>query len=294
MFEGKASTWYFSLTAGSITSWNEFDIAFINKFGDDKSPAVLVSELSKIRIEPKEKVKDFNQRFLTLRNRIPATSRPTEDVTIEFYTSALPGKIAMFVRQKAKLTLAENFEEAIKVEKDVSATKENSGVDTDSTSSSRKKTDSPAKTTTGSDKRSQDALDLDSLQRVIKKLSNEIIDLKKGTSDNTPNKEPPRQLFRRPFQNPAAKQNTPSKANSIEEINSFLKSIVSDLETTTETETQSSGQSSQDKQDTNDNSDNKPPNVISHFCDTSELTDDKEVAVVNVNQHQYNTRSKKD
>ena len=23
-FEGKASTWYFSLTVGSITSWNEF------------------------------------------------------------------------------------------------------------------------------------------------------------------------------------------------------------------------------------------------------------------------------
>ena len=62
-FEGKASTWYFSLTAGSITSWNEFDLAFTNKFEDDKTPAVLVSELSRIRMEPKEKVKDFNQRF---------------------------------------------------------------------------------------------------------------------------------------------------------------------------------------------------------------------------------------
>ena len=180
------------MTAGSITSWNEFDIAFINKFGDDKSPAVLVSELSKIHIEPKEKVKDFNQHFLTLRNRIPATSRPTEDVTIEFYTSALPGKIAMFVRQKAKLTLAENFEEAIKVEKDVFATKANSGVDTDAASSSRKKMDSPAKANTTSDKKGQDALDLDSLQRVIKKLSNEIIDLKKGTSDSATHKEPPK------------------------------------------------------------------------------------------------------
>ena len=41
-FKGKASTWYFSLTAGSITSWNEFDLAFTNKFGDDKTPAILV------------------------------------------------------------------------------------------------------------------------------------------------------------------------------------------------------------------------------------------------------------
>jgi len=123
----------------------------------------------------------------------------------------------------------------------VTATKTNPVTDTDTASSSRKKTDSPAKATPSSDKRGQDALDLDSLQRVIKKLSNEIIDLKKGTSDNTTNKDPPRQLFRRPFHNPAAKQNSPSEANSIEEINSFLKAIVSDLETTTENETQSSG-----------------------------------------------------
>ena len=45
-FEGKASTWYFSLTAGSITSWKEFDLAFMNMFGDDKTPAALVLEFA--------------------------------------------------------------------------------------------------------------------------------------------------------------------------------------------------------------------------------------------------------
>ena len=99
--------------------------------------------------------------------------------------------MAMFVRKKAKLTLAENFEEAIKVEKDMSAIKTNPGVDTDAAYSSRKKTDSPTKNA-NPEKKGQDSLDLDSLQRVIKKLSNEIIDLKKGASENTPNKEPPR------------------------------------------------------------------------------------------------------
>ena len=142
-------------------------------------------------MESKEKVKDFNQRFITLRNRISTTSRPAEDVTVEFYTSALPVSMAMFVRQKAKLTLAEKFEEAIEVEKDMSAIKTNPRVDTDAASSSRKKTDSPTKNT-NPEKKGQDSLDLDSLQRVIKKMSNEIIDLKKGTSESTPNKEPRR------------------------------------------------------------------------------------------------------
>ena len=136
--------------------------------------------------------------------------------------------MAMFVRQKAKLTLAENFEEAIKVEKDMSAIKANPRVDTDAVSSSRKKIDSPTKNT-NPEKKGQDSLDLDSVQRVIKKLSNEIIDLNKGASENAPSKEPPRQPFRRPFPNTAPRQTPPSEANSVDEINSFLKLLVSGL-----------------------------------------------------------------
>ena len=104
----------------------------------------------------------------------------------------------------------------------MSAIKTNPGVDSDSASSSHKKTESPSKTT-NPEKKGQDSLDLDSLQRVIKKLSNEIIDLKKVNCENTPNKEPPRQPFKRPFPNIAAKQIPPFEANSVDEINSFLK-----------------------------------------------------------------------
>ena len=170
----------------------------------------------------------------------------------------------MFVRRAAKPTLAETFEEAIKVEKDMSAIKTNPGVDTDSASSSQKKNESSSKTTTP-EKKSQDSLDLDSLQRVIKKLSNEIIDLKKGTSENTPAEEPPRQAFRRPFLNTAPRQTPPSEANSVDEINIFLKLLVSGLETSGENETQSSGQISEGSQDKDNDTEDKPPQVISHF-----------------------------
>ena len=66
-FEGRASTWYFSLVQGSITNWEEFNKAFLDKFGEDKTPALLALELSRIKMEPKERIKDFNQRFLTLK-----------------------------------------------------------------------------------------------------------------------------------------------------------------------------------------------------------------------------------
>ena len=80
----------------------------------------------------------------------------------------------------------------------------------------------------------------------------------------------------------------------MDEINSFLKLLVSGLETSAGNETQFSGQNSEDTQNTNNNNEDKPPQVISHFWDTLELTDDEDVGVFNINQHQYNTRSKKD
>jgi hypothetical protein len=52
-FEGEASTWYFSLTTGSITSWYNFEKLFMKTFGDEKSPTSLVLELSRIRMNVK-------------------------------------------------------------------------------------------------------------------------------------------------------------------------------------------------------------------------------------------------
>jgi hypothetical protein len=67
-FKGNASTWYFSQQPHTIVSWENFESCFLEKFGDDKSLEVLVMELSNLKMNPKEKIKDFNQRFLTLKN----------------------------------------------------------------------------------------------------------------------------------------------------------------------------------------------------------------------------------
>jgi hypothetical protein len=109
--------WYFSLPQGSITNWNDFEISFMKKFGEDKTPTTLVLEFSRIKMNPKEKIKDFNQIFLTLMNKILEDSRPADNVIIEFYTTTLPSSIAIFVKRAGKNTLAETFEETLDVEK---------------------------------------------------------------------------------------------------------------------------------------------------------------------------------
>jgi hypothetical protein len=70
------------------------------QFGDDKTSGILFLEISTIKINKKEKVKDFNQIFIMLRNRIPDKS--TEVVQSEFYTATLLPPIAMFVKRKEK------------------------------------------------------------------------------------------------------------------------------------------------------------------------------------------------
>ena len=88
------------------------------RFGDDKTSGTLLLELSRLKINENEKV-EFNQRFITLLNKIP--DKPPVEIQVEYYTVALSLIVAMFVKRKEIRTLEENFEEAIQIEKDLAS-----------------------------------------------------------------------------------------------------------------------------------------------------------------------------
>ena len=83
--EGKATKWFFNRAPGSISSWQKIEEAFMAQFSDEETPVILFLELLGIRMDENEKVKDFNQRFITLLNRIPI--KPSEAVQIEYYVA---------------------------------------------------------------------------------------------------------------------------------------------------------------------------------------------------------------
>ena len=60
----------------------------MKQFVDDKTSGILFLEISRIKINKKEKMKDFNKILITLLNKI--LDKTVEEVQIEFYTSALP------------------------------------------------------------------------------------------------------------------------------------------------------------------------------------------------------------
>jgi len=58
--DGRATTWYHSLPPNSIQNWGAFKRMFLENFANDKTSTMLLKELGSLKMEGKEKVKDFN------------------------------------------------------------------------------------------------------------------------------------------------------------------------------------------------------------------------------------------
>ncbi len=191
--QGTARSWYFSLPYGSITSWDIFEEKFLIKFGDDRSTATLISDLSNLRAQSKEPIKDFNSRFNKLLNKIPTASKLSEEERSEWYITALPSNIAIFVDRANKTTLDENMKEAIAIEKQIIALEKKTAIEERKSKKVTFKED-PKK------KQSKDPFDLEGLQNFLKTMSNEMVDIKKQVVE-TSSKKPYRDFKRNPSTN---------------------------------------------------------------------------------------------
>ena len=77
-----------------------------------------MKELLALKMEKKEKVFYFNHRFAHHLNNFNAAIMPAEEILIEYYSSVLSPKIAMFVKWSVNPSLLETYEEAKKVEEE--------------------------------------------------------------------------------------------------------------------------------------------------------------------------------
>jgi hypothetical protein len=172
----------------------------------------------------KEKVKDFNQWFTTILNKFQPEAKPTQELQIEVYANALPASISMFVKRAAKHTLAENFEEAKMIEFQMKGCKEGQ------VSLVKKEVQPPPRrgllltrppgkqTEQGPEKGGGD---IEYLQRMIKKLSNEIVDMKRSVGEGNQGQRPYKPFFKR---NPPFKVIEPPPTN----LNIDLGNVASD------------------------------------------------------------------
>jgi len=71
---------------------------FLENFVNDKTPSMLLKELGSLKMEGKEKVKYFNQRFTRILKKFAIDTKPHDSITVDYYTSALSTNIAQFVK----------------------------------------------------------------------------------------------------------------------------------------------------------------------------------------------------
>jgi hypothetical protein len=223
-FENSASTWYFNFPVGSITSWTKFQKDFLDKFVEETTTGALMAELFAATMTPKERVKYFNQIFMTILNKFQPVAKPTQELQIEVYANVLPASISMFVKRAAKKTLAENFEEAKMIEFQMKGCKEGQA------SLVRKESQPPPRRglllTRPSGKLAEQTPDkgngdIEYLQRMVKKLSNEIIDMKRSAGEGNQGQRPYKPFFKR---NQPFKAIEPPPAN----LNIDLGNVASD------------------------------------------------------------------
>lgn len=92
--DGHAIAWYHSLPLNSIQNWGTFKCMFVENFVDKNTPAMLLKELGSLKMEGKEKLKDFNQRLTHILNKFSTYTKPHDSITVDHYTSTLPTSIA--------------------------------------------------------------------------------------------------------------------------------------------------------------------------------------------------------
>jgi hypothetical protein len=276
-FEGNASTWYFAQQPHTIVSWEKFESCFLEKFGHGKPPEVLVMDLSNLKMNAKEKVKDFNQRFLTLKNRIPADSMPAESLIIAYYTKDLHQSIAIWVKRSKKATFLEAFEEAMQIEKDILSLKNSSSNETETVSSSKKKIEILPRPT--QNKTQPENFDLENLTKVVQKLSNQVIDLKRSTEEASSSKGPYKPPFRKPF--PSNRPNPNPEGLNLESLQYALQTILGAQDDLIPPEIPQEEVEQETTQE-----EESSPNNFGHFSDSIFQANFETV-------HPYNTRSKK-
>lgn len=81
--DGREAVWYHNLPINSIHKWGMFKRMFLENFVDDKTPTMLLKELGSLKMEAKEKVNDFNQRFLRIFKKFWVDTKPHESITLD-------------------------------------------------------------------------------------------------------------------------------------------------------------------------------------------------------------------
>ena len=118
--------------------------------------------------------------------------------------------------------LLEAFKEASQIEKDILGLKDASSNETEASSAPKKKIEILSRPTQS--KTQPENSDLENLTKVVQKLSNQVIDLKRSTEEASSSKGPYKPPFQKPF--PTNRPNPTTEGLNLESLQCALQTIL--------------------------------------------------------------------
>jgi len=168
------------------------------------------------------------------------------------------------------------FKEASQIEKDILSLKENICNEAETASSSKTKIEILPRPP--QNKTQSDSSDLESLHKVVQKLSNQVIDLKRSAEEDYSSKGPYKPPFRKPF--PTNRSISNSKGLNLESLQFAIQMILEAHDNLIPLEIPKDVAEQEIMED-----DESSPNIFGHFSDSIFQGNFETV-------HPYNTRSK--
>jgi hypothetical protein len=211
-----------------------------------------------------------------LKNQIPMDSMPAENLIIAYYMKALHQSISIWVKRSKKATLLEAFKEANQIEKDILSLKETTRNETETRSSSKKKIEILPRPS--QNKAQPESSYLENLQKVVQKLSNQVIDLKRTDGEASSSKGPYKPPFRKPF--PTNRPNSNTEGLNLESLQFAIQMILEAQDNLMPLEIPEEVAEQETVEE-----DESSPNIFGHFS----------YSIFQANfetMHPYNTRSK--
>lgn len=115
-FDGKVKKWFKSLLNDSITTWEEMENSFLQKWGEKRDHRYIVTELNSMKKKPDEDISTFIKRFNKLYNNLPAKIKPPQVIAGVFFLGAFESGIGFTLRERKSHSSYQIQTDALEVE----------------------------------------------------------------------------------------------------------------------------------------------------------------------------------
>jgi hypothetical protein len=103
--EGQVQTWFRSLPAGSILSYDALEDAFLRQWGERKDHLYYLTEFGSLRKNNLEIVMEFIQRFNKLYSKIPDEVKPSQPAAKVTFARAFEPDFTLLLQERRGATL---------------------------------------------------------------------------------------------------------------------------------------------------------------------------------------------